>query len=109
MEDWERDRASQKRKYPMINTDAVYPTDMYPYCETIGRRLRTKASYRSKKMLLTPFSTLRYFPTEENVKLIESTPAFMPPLFFPLIWWMPKEKIRCVLPGPGQGTKQLGP
>ena len=106
-EDWERDRASQKRKYPMINTDAVYPTDMYPYCETIGRRLRTKASYRSKKMLLTPFSTLRYFPTEENVKLIENTPAFMPPIFFPLIWWKPKEKIRCVLPDTGEPPKEL--
>jgi dimethylaniline monooxygenase (N-oxide forming) len=105
--DWERDRASQKRKYPMINTDAVYPTDMYPYCETIGRRLRTKKSYRSAKMLLTPFSTLRYFPTEENVKLVESSPAFMPWVFFPLIWWMPEEKIHCVLPDASQSTNQL--
>ena len=103
--DWERDRASQKRKYPMINTDAVYPTDMYPYCETIGRRLRTKESYRSWKTLLTPYSTLRYFPTPENEKLIEKSPIFMPWIFFPLIWWMPKEKIHSVLPTRLQASK----
>lgn len=105
--DWERDRASQKSKYPMINTDAVYPTDMYPYCETIGRRLRPRKSYRSFKMLLTPFSTLRYFPTPENVSLIEKSPVFMPWVFFPLIWWMPEEKIQCVLAEPGQGVNKL--
>ncbi len=96
--DWERDRTNQKRKYPTINTDAVYPTDMYPYCETLGRRLRPPESYRSSQMLLTPYSTLRYFPTPENTSLVNKSPIFMPKIFFPLIWWMPKEKIHCVLP-----------
>lgn len=96
MAEWEADRASQQRKYPTINTDAVYPTDMYPYCETLGHRLRPASSYKSFKMLVTPYSTLRYFPTEENVSLIENSPVFMPKLFFPIIGWMPKEKMPYV-------------
>lgn len=106
LSDCELDRATQKRKYPTINTDAVYPTDMYPYCETLGRRLRIKGGASKFKELLTPFSTLRYFPTPENMALIEKSPVFMPRLFYILLWWMPKEKLRCILPAPANEDSQ---
>ena len=92
--EYHKDRINQMQKYPNLDTTSVYPTDMFPYCEKLGKRLRKNTN--TWKTLLTPFTTLRYFPTEKNNKIIQSAKIYMPWYLFGILVFMPIEKITFI-------------
>ena len=60
-------RQELQKRYPALNSNAVYPVDMFPYCDTLAKKMRSYPFLRSVKslklwlkILLSPASTTHY-------------------------------------------------
>jgi len=56
---YQRDRQEVTTTYPKLNTDAIYPVEMFPYCDTLARAIGNYPE-ETKNTMLSPASTLHY-------------------------------------------------
>jgi len=77
----ETDQKKQANIYPKINRDAVYPVEMFPYCDTLAKLNGIYPQKKSLNMLLSPATTLHYLNYNADPSPIY-TPSILNGLLF---------------------------
>jgi dimethylaniline monooxygenase (N-oxide forming) len=80
------DRASRTRRYKKVNMDAVYPVEMFPYCDKLAKMMNTFPSLFAVgsllswwRMQLAPATTLHYaYSDAESRERYRSAAIYMP-------------------------------
>jgi hypothetical protein len=80
------DRASRTRRYKKVNMDAVYPVEMFPYCDKLAKMMNTFPSLFAVgsflswwRMQLAPATTLHYaYRDAESRERYRSAAIYMP-------------------------------
>ncbi|MEM1223491.1 MAG: NAD(P)-binding domain-containing protein [Verrucomicrobiota bacterium] len=83
-----QDRGRLKQQFPTLNTEAIYPVEMFPYCDLLARernayptRKKVKSFKRWLKIMLCPASTSHYIDEDFNPQAVDSTPTYTPLIF----------------------------
>jgi hypothetical protein len=87
------DRASRTVRYKKVNMDAVYPVEMFPYCDKLAKQMKTFPSLFSVgsllswcRMQLAPATTLHYvYRDAEARERCQSAPIYMPTILVLLL------------------------
>ena len=82
----QRDLLDLKARYSKLNLDAVYPVEMFPYCDRLARRMRLPIGPRAIRSPISwlrsrvaPASTLHYFPEDKAARdAFDSAPVYLP-------------------------------
>ena len=92
----ELNRANSERnrkRFSKLNLDAVYPVEMFPYCDELARRMGIYPTPRSLKailswtrMQLAPATTMHYwFQNAQIRRAFEAAPIYMPTILILLL------------------------
>jgi dimethylaniline monooxygenase (N-oxide forming) len=109
------DRASRTARYKKVNMDAVYPVEMFPYCDKLAKMMKTFPALFSVgsllswcRMQLAPATTLHYdYRDPEARERYQSAPIYLPTiLVLPLLMLKPLNSIYRVLRGLRMGWQQ---
>ena len=109
------DRATRTVRYKKVNMDAVYPVEMFPYCDKLAKLMGTFPTLFSVgsllswcRMQLAPATTLHYgYCDEEARERCQSAPIYMPTLFVCLLLMLkPLNLIYRVCHGLRRGWQQ---
>lgn len=80
-----RERAALERAFPKLNTDMVYPVEMFPYCDRLAKRMHIYPSLRRAgssiswlKIWLSPASTLQYLDENYDATFMARQPIHAP-------------------------------
>ena len=87
------DRACRTVRYKKVNMDAVYPVEMFPYCDKLAKQMKTFPSLFSVgslvswcRMQLAPATTLHYvYSDAEARERYRSAPVYMPAILVLLL------------------------
>lgn len=87
------DRAARRARYKHLNTDAVYPVEMFPYCDQLAKLMSQYPSMMSVRSLtlwcriqLAPASTLHYDHREPRCReRCRSAPIYLPVVLIVLL------------------------
>ena len=80
------DRLARATRYQKVNMDAVYPVEMFPYCDKLSETMKATPSLFSVgslllwcRMQLAPATTLHYVHRDlEARERCQSAPIYMP-------------------------------
>ena len=80
------DRAARTARYQKVNMDAVYPVEMFPYCDKLAESMKTIPSLLSVgslllwcRMQLAPATTMHYVYRDLEIRQrCHSAPTYMP-------------------------------
>ena len=88
----QRDRERLERTYPKLDTDALTPVEMFPYCDGLARRMGTYPTLRRVGSLrrwiriwLSPASTAHYLDDAYDPDFVDRQPIHLPPLLVVLL------------------------
>ncbi|MEM7356943.1 MAG: hypothetical protein AAF657_39380, partial [Acidobacteriota bacterium] len=80
-----RERSSLRQAFPKLDSESMYPVEMFPYCDRLARRMgiypirRSAGSWRSwLKIWLSPASTLHYADESYDAAFIARQPIHSP-------------------------------
>lgn len=80
-----RDRARLEQTFPTLDTDSMYPVEMFPYCDRLAKRmsiypsLKRAGSFRSwLKIWLSPASTMQYLDENYDAAFMAKQPIHSP-------------------------------
>jgi dimethylaniline monooxygenase (N-oxide forming) len=81
------------KRFAKLNLDAIYPVEMFPYCDKLSRLMNCYPSIEKIGSMLawcreqlTPATTLHYFARDaESGKSFAKSQVYMPPLFIGLL------------------------
>jgi dimethylaniline monooxygenase (N-oxide forming) len=87
------DRQKLQSRFSRLNLNAIYPVEMFPYCDDLAARMGYKPTIASLGSLsewircqLAPASTLQYFPENRRSKeAAKGIPIYMPGLLIVLL------------------------
>lgn len=87
------ERHEQQRRYPRLDHDAVYPVEMFPYCDQLAREMGVlprprwwRSPRRWVRVNLAPASTMHYDPDDASARrLTDRAPVYMPPVLIGLL------------------------
>ena len=82
----QNDLANRKVRYKHLNMDAIYPVEMFPYCDQLAKLMKVYPSLLSVgsigswcKFQIAPASTMHYFEREQPLpEPCRSAPVYMP-------------------------------
>jgi len=109
------DRASRTVRYKKVNMDAVYPVEMFPYCDKLATQMKTFPTLCSVgsllswcRMQLAPATTLHYdYRDAEARERYQSAPIYTPAVLVLLLLMLkPLNSIYRVLRGLRRGWQQ---
>jgi hypothetical protein len=87
-----RDRERLTRTFPELDTDGMYPVEMFPYCDRLAKRmgiypsLRKAGSLRSwLKIWLSPASTMHYLDENYDADFLAEQPIHAPAIITVLL------------------------
>ena len=87
-----RERARLEMTFPRLDTDRMYPVEMYPYCDRLAKRMGTYPSVRRAgslrswlKIWLSPASTLQYIDENYDAEFTAKQPIHSPGLITVLL------------------------
>lgn len=107
------DLAKRKVRYAKLDLDALFPVEMFPYCDRLASLMNSFPSLRAVgsvrawwRMQLSPATTIHYRLGESAASdSLESSPIYMPPLLVafllalkPLDWVYRLMRIGGILP-----------
>ena len=87
----EAERARVEREFPLLNTEALLPVEMFPYCDQLaGMRnslptVRKVGLRRWWKIMRAPASTLHYLDDDYDADAVDSQRVHSPPLITGLL------------------------
>ncbi|MEO0508432.1 MAG: NAD(P)-binding domain-containing protein [Verrucomicrobiota bacterium] len=88
----QEDRVRLKQQFPALNTDALYPVEMFPYCDLLAQkrnayptRKNVKSFKRWLKIMLSPASTTHYIDEDFKPQRVDSTPTYTPKILNALL------------------------
>ena len=87
------DRQRLQSRFSRLNLNAIYPVEMFPYCDELARRMGLTPTLTSMRSLgawircqFAPASTLQYFGDNPRSKeAVKGLPIYMPPLLVVLL------------------------
>jgi hypothetical protein len=109
------DRQRLKSRFSRLNLNAIYPVEMFPYCDELAKRMGSKPTIASMRSLeawircqLAPATTLQYFgDNPRSQEAVKGLPIYMPPLLIVLLlmlkpidwilrgWWYTSKILSC--------------
>jgi hypothetical protein len=77
---------ANRRRFAKLNHEAIYPVEMFPYCDQLARQMKLYPSLRRIgslstwcRLQLAPATTLHYFADQPEVRRqLEKSPIYMP-------------------------------
>ena len=89
----ELDMANQRRRFSKLNLAAIYPVEMFPYCDRLSKAMGGYPSLRASRSLiawvrmqLTPATTMHYgFNSRSSIEFESKSPIYMPWLLIGLL------------------------
>jgi dimethylaniline monooxygenase (N-oxide forming) len=85
-------RERQLREFPSLNTDTIYPVEMFPYCDQLARMMGSYPSLRKVgslrrwlKIQLSPASTIHYVDDDFDPQSIDAQVIHSPLLITVLL------------------------
>ncbi len=89
----QQEAARLARQFAKLNLDAIYPVEMFPYCDHLARLMSAYPTARAARswwnwcrMQLTPATTMHYFLEDEQQRhALVRTPVYMPVLLITLL------------------------
>jgi hypothetical protein len=89
----EMDRKRLQSRFAKLNLDAIYPVEMFPYCDALAKRMGIYPTFRSMRSLgdwlrlqLSPATTLHYYWRDPQCKAaVKGLPIYMPSLLILLL------------------------
>lgn len=87
------DRQRLQSRFSKLNLDAIYPVEMFPYCDELARRMGLTPTLKSMRSLdawiryqLAPATTLQYYgDNPKSQEAVKELPIYMPPLLIVLL------------------------
>lgn len=87
------DRQKLQSRFSRLNLYAIYPVEMFPYCDELAKRMGCKPTITSIRSLeawircqLAPATTLQYFgDNPRSQEAVRGLPIYMPPLLILLL------------------------
>ncbi|MFN7292655.1 MAG: hypothetical protein ACK5T6_18895, partial [Pirellula sp.] len=87
------DRQKLQSRFSRLNLNAIYPVEMFPYCDELARRMGLTPTLTSMKSLgawikcqFAPATTLQYFgDNPRSKKAVRGLPIYMPSLLIVLL------------------------
>jgi hypothetical protein len=87
------DRKRLQSRFAKLNLDAIYPVEMFPYCDLLAKRMGMYPTFRSMRsfgdwlrLQLSPATTLQYFWRDSQCKAaVKGLPIYMPSLLILLL------------------------
>lgn len=80
-----RERLQLEKTFPQLNTDMMYPVEMFPYCDQLAKHIGTYPSLRRVgslrswlKIWLSPASTLQYLDENYDAAFTARQPVHSP-------------------------------
>lgn len=81
-----REAARLARQFPKLNLNAIYPVEMFPYCDELSRWMSVYPTRRAAQSLrdwivmqLTPATTMHYYLSDRSMrKSLAHTKVYMP-------------------------------
>jgi hypothetical protein len=87
-----RARNKQLREFPSLNTETIYPVEMFPYCDILARLMDAYPSLRKVgslsrwlKIQLSPASTMHYVDDDYDAQSIDAHAIHSPPVITMLL------------------------
>lgn len=87
-----RARDKQLHEFPSLNTDTIYPIEMFSYCDILARLMESYPSLRNVgspwrwlKIQLSPASTMHYVDDEYDAQSIDTQTIHSPPVITMLL------------------------
>ena len=87
------DELQNQKRFSKLNRNAIYPVEMFPYCDRLAKWLGQAPTLRRigsipkwLRIQLTPTTTMHYWCHDENVRSkYEKSPIYMPPLLIAIL------------------------
>jgi dimethylaniline monooxygenase (N-oxide forming) len=88
-----KDMEARRRRYQKLNVDAVYPVEMFPYCDRLADLMKTRPTLWKLgsiaqwiRMQIAPASTLHYqYKNSKTRRVYQAAPIYMPTLLILLL------------------------
>ncbi|MGB1129803.1 MAG: NAD(P)-binding domain-containing protein [Haloferula sp.] len=80
------ERENVEQEFPQLNTDAMLPVEMFPYCDALARMLNSLPTPRKVglrrwwKIMRAPASTLHYVDEDFDAQAVDSQKVHSPPV-----------------------------
>ena len=87
----EQERERVEREFPLLNTEALLPVEMFPYCDQLASMLDILPTVRKVglrrwwKIMRAPASTLHYLDDDYDADAVDSQRVHSPPLITGLL------------------------
>jgi len=74
------DRDMSRKRYAALNLAAMYPVEMFPYCDRLAVEMGLGRDLQKRwRRQFIPASTMHYFPTDDKAnQKLDTTPIYMP-------------------------------
>lgn len=87
------DRKNHEQRFSKLDLEAVYPVEMFSYCDLLSRQMMTYPSLRRLgslrlwwRMQLTPATTMHYqYHNSQVLHIVSRAPVYMPSLLIVLL------------------------
>lgn len=91
-----RDRSLQEHRYPKLDRDAVYPVEMFPYCDRLARSMGAMPRAGAVRplrawgrMQVAPATTMHYFGNDSAARrACDRSPVYMPAALIGLLLFL---------------------
>lgn len=87
-----QERAKLESRFSKLNTNAIYPVEMFTYCDELAKRMGTYPSRKKVgsfrrwvKINLAPVSTLHYLDDDYHEESIDNVEVYSPPVLTVLL------------------------
>ena len=87
----EQERERVEREFPLLNTEALLPVEMFPYCDQLASMLNSLPTIRKVgirrwwKIMRAPASTLHYIDDDYSADAVDSQRVHSPPIITGLL------------------------
>ena len=88
-----KDTLAQQKRYSKLNLAAMYPVEMFPYCDRLAKYMKCYPSLRAvgslsawSRLQLAPATTIHYFQADPKIREHSAAaPIYLPPIFIALL------------------------
>jgi dimethylaniline monooxygenase (N-oxide forming) len=91
--EYQAEREQLSKQFSNLNLNVLYPVEMFPYCDTLAKKMATYPSLKKVgslrrwlRIMLSPASTIHYIDEDYDPESINHLPIHTPPLINSLLF-----------------------